>query len=117
MKYPDKRLMRPRHYPHNLAFLTAAFNLVPCNIDFNCISVQSSSCLSSFYKNIIFLTLHNHEDIALASHLYPSYLLKEDFFLSIVTIVPAMPTISVVSSVSSVHNNCYFILRTKSLSL
>ena len=77
VKHPDERFRRTADNLDNLSFPTLCFSLVPCHCDDHCIPVQGAPGLGCLHKNVIFLSLHNHEYKTLTGHLDSSLNMRE----------------------------------------
>ena len=85
MKNAYERLRRPLDNLHNLAFPPLAVHLLTGNGHAHGVAMQCTAGLRRLDKDIILLSIHNHECIALAGHLHPTCHLWEHLLFLLAT--------------------------------
>ena len=91
MENADERLWRPLDYLHDLAFPSLTVHLLTCHRHTHGVAMQRTTCLRRLDKDVILLSIHNHECIALAGHLHPACNLWENLLFLLAT-APAVRT-------------------------
>ena len=82
VKHPHKRFGRTTDNLYHFSFATLGISLVPCHSYDHRIPVQSATGLGCLHKNVIFLSLHNHEYKTLTGHLNSPLNVREYFLFA-----------------------------------
>ena len=85
MENAYERLRRPLDYLHDLAFPSLTVHLLTCHGHAHSVAMQRTAGLRRLDKDVVLLSIHNHECIALAGHLHPACNLWENLLFLLAT--------------------------------